>query len=64
MTSEDGVPGSQFLKTPGVQSFEAKKITILPAEGESFVYIDSDGEDVGVIPMTVEILPASINLLL
>lgn len=56
--------GRKFLKTPGVHSFEAKKIRIEPEEGETSVYIDSDGEDIGMIPMTVEILPSSIQLIL
>lgn len=52
---------STILSCPKITHFRAKKIVILPQEGENEVYIDCDGEDVGTIPMTLEILPSAVR---
>jgi YegS/Rv2252/BmrU family lipid kinase len=56
--------GNKLLSLPKVSSFTGKKITIQPLEGELPALIDSDGEDIGVIPMTLEILPGALKFLL
>ncbi len=55
--------GNGLLSLPKVSSFTGKKITILPSPSESPALIDSDGEDIGVIPMTLEVLPGAIRFL-
>ncbi|MDX1960882.1 MAG: diacylglycerol kinase family lipid kinase [Leptospiraceae bacterium] len=52
-----------ILTAPNVHSLTAKKIVILPKEGEEAAIIDSDGEDVGSIPMTVELIPNAVRFI-
>jgi diacylglycerol kinase (ATP) len=49
-----------ILNTPGVHTFSAKKVKVVPEEG-SVAYIDNDGEDVGMIPLEAEILPKAVK---
>jgi diacylglycerol kinase family enzyme len=56
--------GNKLLSLPKVSSFTGKKITIQPLAGELPALIDSDGEDIGVIPMTLDILPGAIKFLI
>jgi YegS/Rv2252/BmrU family lipid kinase len=57
--------GSNILNVPKVFSFVAKKIEIQNLSGDdSPAFIDSDGEDVGVIPMTVKIIPGAVKFII
>jgi YegS/Rv2252/BmrU family lipid kinase len=53
-----------ILSAPDMQSFTAKKIVILPQEGEDPAIIDSDGEDIGSIPMTIELVPSAVKFVI
>lgn len=52
-----------ILTTPGVESYKCKKIEIQPLESNNPAIIDCDGEDIGVVPMTVEVIPSPVNFL-
>jgi YegS/Rv2252/BmrU family lipid kinase len=53
-----------ILTAPKVDTFTAKKVQIIPQEKEPpYTYIDNDGEDVGYIPLTAEIIPACVNFI-
>ncbi len=56
--------GNKILKVPKVYSFLAKKIEIKNSDDESPAFIDSDGEDVGIIPMTVKIIPKAVKFII
>jgi diacylglycerol kinase (ATP) len=56
--------GNKILKVPKVTSFLAKKIEIKNSDDESPAFIDSDGEDVGIIPMTVKIIPKAVKFII
>lgn len=52
-----------ILSTPKVESFRCQKITIEPLDDKDPAIIDCDGEDIALIPMTVEIVPQAVNFL-
>lgn len=55
-----------ILSTPGVESFPCQSIEIQPMPGREEIkpaIIDCDGEDIGTIPMRVEIVPRAIQFL-
>lgn len=56
--------GNKIIKVPKVYSFLAKKIEIKNSDDESPAFIDSDGEDVGIIPMTVKIIPKAVKFII
>ena len=49
--------------TPKVESYRCKKIEIEPIDKNNAAIIDCDGEDLGKIPMTVEVFPNAIQFL-
>ncbi len=51
-----------ILSTPGVEAYRCKVIEVKPdGMTEDPAFIDCDGEDIGVIPMRVEILPRVVS---
>ncbi|WCL49417.1 diacylglycerol/lipid kinase family protein [Leptospira sp. GIMC2001] len=53
-----------ILSSAQVESYRCKKIEIEPIDPQDYVYIDSDGEDIGIIPMKVEVLPSAVQFLI
>ena len=56
--------GKNILTCPKVHSFEARKVIITPSGDQEPVYIDSDGEDIGIIPMTLEVLTGAVKFII
>jgi diacylglycerol kinase (ATP) len=50
--------------TPKVESYKCKKIEILPLDPNNSAIIDCDGEDIGKIPMTVEVITNAVTFLI
>jgi YegS/Rv2252/BmrU family lipid kinase len=53
-----------IANTPKVESYRCKKIEILPMDTKNAAIIDCDGEDIGKIPMTVEVIPNAVSFLI
>lgn len=52
-----------ITNTPKVESYKCKKIEIIPIQSDNAAIIDCDGEDIGKIPMTIEVLPSAVSFL-
>lgn len=50
-------------QAPNVEFFKCKKIEIEPTDPNNIAIIDCDGEDIGKIPMEVEIIPNAVTFL-
>lgn len=53
-----------ILQTSHVESYHCKKIEIEPIDTKDLAIIDCDGEDIGFIPMTVEVIPSAVRFLI
>lgn len=53
-----------ILNSPNVESFRCKKVEIRPLEGHDPAIIDCDGEDIGVVPMTVTVVPHAVEFII
>ncbi|MCC5814062.1 MAG: diacylglycerol kinase family lipid kinase [Leptospira sp.] len=52
-----------ILTSPGVESYRCKKVEIRPVDGQEPAIIDCDGEDIGLVPMTVEVIPSAVQFI-
>ncbi|MCG9873627.1 MAG: diacylglycerol kinase family lipid kinase [Leptospiraceae bacterium] len=52
-----------ITNSPKVESYRCKKIEIIPLQADNAAIIDCDGEDIGKIPMTIEVLPSAVSFL-
>lgn len=50
-----------ILNCKNVLSYQAKKVLVEPIDPNDQIFIDSDGEDIGIVPFTAEILPSRVR---
>ena len=50
-----------ILSCKNVKNYQAKKVIVEPTNPNDRIFIDSDGDDIGMIPLTAEIIPARVK---